>query len=185
MEKNKISIITVVKNSSNTIEKTIKSVLAQEYKNLEYIIIDGGSTDGTLEIIKEYKKNISIFLTEKDNGIWDAMNKGIKLANGDLVGFINSGDIYYSNALETVNHYFVENKIDFLFGSVEKYKLMYGYQPWKLSWSFGFYTSHSVGFFIKTDKDKYMIKIWDNLERLEFYWYYKDDVENFSPTAMS
>ncbi len=160
MEKNKISIITVVKNSSNTIEKTIKSVLAQEYKNLEYIIIDGGSTDGTLEIIKEYKKNISIFLTEKDNGIWDAMNKGIKLANGDLVGFINSGDIYYSNALETVNHYFVENKIDFLFGSVEKYKLMYGYQPWKLSWSFGFYTSHSVGFFIKTDKHK-MVGLYD------------------------
>ena len=152
MEKNKISIITVVKNSSNTIEKTIKSVLAQEYKNLEYIIIDGGSTDGTLEIIKEYKKNISIFLTEKDNGIWDAMNKGIKLANGDLVGFLNSGDIYYPNALKTVNHYFIENKIDFLFGSVEKYKLMHGYKPWKLSWSFGFYTSHSVGFFIKKDK---------------------------------
>ena len=152
MEKNKISIITVVKNSSNTIEKTIKSVLAQEYKNLEYIIIDGGSTDGTLEIIKEYKKNISIFLTEKDNGIWDAMNKGIKLANGDLVGFLNSGDIYYPNTLETVNDYFTENKIDFLFGSVEKYKLMHGYKPWKLSWSFGFYTSHSVGFFIKKDK---------------------------------
>ena len=154
MEKNKISIITVVKNSSNTIEKTIKSVLAQEYKNLEYIIIDGGSTDGTLEIIKEYKKNISIFLTEKDNGIWDAMNKGIKLANGDLVGFLNSGDIYYPNTLETVNDYFTENKIDFLFGSVEKYKLMHGYKPWKITWSFGFYTSHSVGFFIKKDKHR-------------------------------
>ena len=160
MEKNKISIITVVKNSSNTIEKTIKSVLAQEYKNLEYIIIDGGSTDGTLEIIKEYKKNISIFLTEKDNGIWDAMNKGIKLANGDLVGFLNSGDIYYPNTLETVNDYFTENKIDFLFGSVEKYKLMHGYKPWKITWSFGFYTSHSVGFFIKKDKHR-MVGFYD------------------------
>ena len=160
MEKNKISIITVVKNSSNTIEKTIKSVLAQEYKNLEYIIIDGGSTDGTLEIIKEYKKNISIFLTEKDNGIWDAMNKGIKLANGDLVGFLNSGDIYYPNTLETVNDYFIENKIDFLFGSVEKYKLMHGYKPWKITWSFGFYTSHSVGFFIKKDKHR-MVGFYD------------------------
>ena len=160
MEKNKISIITVVKNSSNTIEKTIKSVLAQEYRNLEYIIIDGGSTDGTLEIIKGYKKNISIFLTEKDNGIWDAMNKGIKLANGDLVGFLNSGDIYYPNTLETVNHYFIKNKIDFLFGSVEKYKLMHGYKPWKLSWSFGFYTSHSVGFFIKKDKHR-MVGLYD------------------------
>ena len=160
MEKNKISIITVVKNSSNTIEKTIKSVLAQEYKNLEYIIIDGGSTDGTLEIIKEYKKNISIFLTEKDNGIWDAMNKGIKLANGDLIGFLNSGDIYYPNTLETVNDYFTENKIDFLFGSVEKYKLMHGYKPWKITWSFGFYTSHSVGFFIKKDKHR-MVGFYD------------------------
>ncbi len=154
MEKNKISIITVVKNSSSTIEKTIKSVLAQEYNNLEYIIIDGGSTDGTLGIIQKYKQNISLFLTEKDNGIWDAMNKGIKLANGNLIGFLNSGDVYYLNTLETVNRYFSENKIDFLFGSVEKYKLMHGYKPWKLSFSFGFYTSHSVGFFIKTEKHK-------------------------------
>ena len=90
MEKNKISIITVVKNSSNTIEKTIKSVLAQEYKNLEYIIIDGGSSDGTLEIIQKYKENISLFLSEKDSGIWNAMNKGIKLASGNLIGFLNS-----------------------------------------------------------------------------------------------
>ena len=154
MEKNKISIITVVKNSSNTIEKTIKSVLAQEYKNLEYIIIDGGSTDGTLEIIKEYKKNISIFLTEKDNGIWDAMNKGIKHATGDIIGFLNADDFYYPNALKTINKYFENNEIDFLFGSVKKYKLLYGYYPKIIKWSFGFYTSHSVGFFIKTKKHK-------------------------------
>ena len=160
MEKNKISIITVVKNSSNTIEETIKSVLAQEYKNLEYIIIDGGSTDGTLEIIQKYTENISILLSEKDSGIWDAMNKGINLANGDLVGFLNSGDIYYNNALQTVNRYFLENQIDFLFGCVQKYKLMHGYKPWKLSWSFGFYTSHSVGFFIKTNKHK-MVGLYD------------------------
>tara|TARA_Y100000816_G_C25989225_1_gene516667 strand:- start:152 stop:895 length:744 start_codon:yes stop_codon:yes gene_type:complete len=160
MEKNKISIITVVKNSSSTIEKTIKSVLAQEYNNLEYIIIDGGSTDGTLGIIQKYKQNISLFLTEKDNGIWDAMNKGIKLANGNLIGFLNSGDVYYLNTLETVNRYFSENKIDFLFGSVEKYKLMHGYKPWKLSFSFGFYTSHSVGFFIKAEKHK-MVGLYD------------------------
>ena len=160
MEKNKISIITVVKNSSKTIEKTIKSVLAQKYNNLEYIIIDGGSTDGTLEIIQKYKENISLFLSEKDNGIWDAMNKGIKLANGDLIGFLNSGDIYYLNAFKTINRYFLENKIDFLFGSVEKYKLLHGYKPWKLPLSFGFYTSHSVGFFIKTEKHK-MVGLYD------------------------
>ena len=79
MEKNKITIITVVKNSSNTIEKTIKSVLDQGYENLEYIIIDGKSNDGTLSKIEKYKKNISVIISEKDGGIWDAMNKGIKI----------------------------------------------------------------------------------------------------------
>ncbi len=154
MEKNKISIITVVKNSSSTIEKTIKSVLTQEYKNLEYIIIDGGSTDGTLEIIQKYKENISLFLSEEDNGIWDAMNKGINLARGNIIGFLNSGDIYYQNTLLNVDKYFSKKHIDFIFGAVEKYKLMHGYSPWKINWSFGFYTSHSVGFFIKTHKHK-------------------------------
>tara|TARA_B100001778_G_C18567967_1_gene621067 strand:+ start:249 stop:998 length:750 start_codon:yes stop_codon:yes gene_type:complete len=154
MEKKKISIITVVKNSSNTIERTIKSVIAQEYKNLEYIIIDGGSTDGTLEIIQKYKENVSLFVSEKDNGIWDAMNKGINLAGGDIIGFLNSGDVYFQNTLFNVDKYFSRNQIDFIFGAVEKYKLMYGYSPWKIKWSFGFYTSHSVGFFIKTHKHK-------------------------------
>ena len=160
MEKNKISIITVVKNSKISIGKTIRSVIEQNYQNLEYIIIDGGSTDGTLELIKKYSNKISLIISEKDNGIWDAMNKGIMHANGNLIGFLNSGDVYYLNTLETVNRYFSENKIDFLFGSVEKYKLMHGFKPWKLSFSFGFYTSHSVGFFIKTEKHK-MVGLYD------------------------
>ena len=152
MEKNKISIVTVVKNSSYTIEKTIQSVIGQKYKNLEYLIIDGNSTDGTLEIINKYKKNISLLVSQSDDGIWDAMNKGVSLAKGDLVCFLNSGDTYNQGALEIVNNYFVNRDIDFLFGSVEKYKLLYGFQPWKIKWSFGFYTSHSVGFFIKRVK---------------------------------
>ncbi len=152
MEKNKISIVTVVKNSSNTIEKTIQSVISQKYKNLEYLIIDGNSTDGTLEIIKKYKKNISLLISQSDDGIWDAMNKGVSLANGDLICFLNSGDTYNQGALDIVNNYFENKDIDFLFGSVEKYKLLYGFQPWKIKWSFGFYTSHSVGFFIKRIK---------------------------------
>ena len=154
MENNKLSIITVVKNSSNSIEKTIKSVLDQNYNKLEYIIIDGGSKDGTLEIINKYKDQISTIISETDLGIWDAMNKGINLAKGDIIGFINSGDIYYPNTFKTVNNYFTNTDIDFIFGAVEKYKLMYGYSPWKIKWSFGFYSSHSVGFFIKTNKHK-------------------------------
>ena len=160
LKKNLITIITVVKNAEQTIEKSILSVLNQNYDNIEYIILDGGSTDKTQEIIKKYQEKIDKIIIERDNGIWDAMNKGIKIANGDIIGFLNSGDIYYPDALKTVNNYFIENKIDFLFGSVEKYKLMHGYKPWKLSWSFGFYTSHSVGFFIKTNKHK-MVGLYD------------------------
>ena len=154
MEKNKISIITVVKNSSSTIEKTINSVLAQEYNNLEYIVIDGGSNDGTIDIIKKYRDKIDKLIIENDNGIWDAMNKGLKIAKGDIVGFLNSDDTYNQNTLKIVNNYFNNFKIDFLFGSVKKYKIMHGFSPWKIKYSFGFYTSHSVGFFINLDKHK-------------------------------
>jgi glycosyltransferase involved in cell wall biosynthesis len=145
-----ITIITVVKNGETTIERCIKSVLSQNYSNLEYIIIDGKSSDGTKDIINKYKNNIAKIIIEDDDGIWDAMNKGIKSANGEIMGFLNSDDYYFDNALETVNNYFSKNNIDFLFGSVEKYKLMHGYKPWLINWSFGFYTSHSVGFFINT-----------------------------------
>jgi len=90
----KISIITVCYNSSNTIEKTIKSVIQQTYKNIEYIIIDGGSTDGTLEIINRYKENIDLLISERDSGIYDAFNKGVRNSTGDLIAFLNSGDYY-------------------------------------------------------------------------------------------
>ena len=149
-----ISIITVVKNAETTIEKCIKSVLNQNYKNIQYIIIDGNSTDNTKKIIDKYRNKVSLIISEDDNGIWDAMNKGIKLAKGEILGFINADDIYYENSLKIVNRYFSEENIDFLFGTVKKYKLMHGYNPSIIKWSFGFYTSHSVGFFIKTQKHK-------------------------------
>tara|TARA_B100002052_G_scaffold298245_1_gene331170 strand:- start:2098 stop:2847 length:750 start_codon:yes stop_codon:yes gene_type:complete len=149
-----ISIITVVKNAENTIEKCIKSILNQNYKNVQYIIIDGNSTDNTKKIIEKYRNKVSLIISEDDNGIWDAMNKGIKLAEGEILGFINADDFYYENSLKIVNKYFSEENIDFLFGTVKKYKLMHGYNPSIIKWSFGFYTSHSVGFFIKTQKHK-------------------------------
>lgn len=150
--KPKISIITVVKNNEKTIERCIKSVLDQSYDNIEYIVIDGDSTDGTKNKIKKYTKHISTFISETDNGIWDAMNKGLDIASGEIVGFLNSDDFYYPKAIETVVNYFTKEKIDFLFGTVKKYKIMHGYKPEIIKWSFGFYTSHSVGFFIKLDK---------------------------------
>ena len=147
---NKISIITVTKNSEKFLEKNILSVYNQGYKNYEHIIIDGGSTDKTLLINKKHKKKISYWISVKDKGIYDAMNKGIKKSKGDIIGILNSDDFYYKNALDTVNKYFNEdNKLDFLFGSVFKHKLRFGYNPNKIKWSFAFYTAHSVGFFIK------------------------------------
>lgn len=91
-----VSIVTVVYNSVDFIENTIKSVINQEYKNIEYIVIDGASTDGTLDIINKYKEHINIFVSEKDSGLYDAMNKAIGRASGDYLWFINSGDEAYS-----------------------------------------------------------------------------------------
>ena len=90
----KISIITVTFNSAKTIEGTIESVLSQKCPNIEYIIIDGGSTDGTVQIIERYQKRISKWISEKDHGMYDAMNKGISMATGDVVGILNSDDVY-------------------------------------------------------------------------------------------
>ena len=153
MEKNyKISIITVTKNSEKFLEDCILSVHNQSYKNYEHIIIDGNSTDNTVNIIKKHEEKITYWMSESDEGLYDAMNKGIKKSTGDIIGILNSDDIYYDQALKIVNNYFNKKKnLDFLFGSVYKYKLMHGYNPQKIKWSFGFYTTHSVGFFIKRE----------------------------------
>ncbi|MDP4201571.1 MAG: glycosyltransferase family 2 protein [Bacteroidota bacterium] len=90
----KISIITAVYNAQKDIEKTIRSVINQSYLNIEYIIIDGGSTDGTLDIIKKYDPKISHWVSESDNGVFDAMNKGIQYATGDWINFMNAGDYF-------------------------------------------------------------------------------------------
>ena len=97
-----ISIITVVFNGSKTLKQTIDSVLSQNYKNIEYIVIDGGSTDGTLDIIKKYERHINYWISEPDKGLYDAMNKGISKANGEIIGMINSDDWYEDNAVELI-----------------------------------------------------------------------------------
>ena len=105
-----ISIITVVYNGAKTLEQTILSVVNQTYPNIEYIIIDGCSTDGTLDIIKKYENKISQWISEPDKGLYDAMNKGIKKANGELIGMINSDDWYEHNAVELVVNAYNENR---------------------------------------------------------------------------
>ncbi len=151
MKKNfKISVITVTKNSEKFLEENIISLKNQTYTNFEHIIIDGKSSDKTIDIIKKYSNQISYWSSEPDKGLYDAMNKGIKKSTGDIIGILNSDDVYYSQALSIVNKYFEENtSLDFLFGSVHKHKLMHGFYPKKIKWTFGFYTTHSIGFFIK------------------------------------
>ena len=98
-----ISIITAVYNNKEFIEDAINSVLTQSYPNIEYVVIDGGSTDGTLDIIKKYDKKISKWISEPDSGIYDALNKGIKLSTGDIIGFLHSDDIFADyNVIEKI-----------------------------------------------------------------------------------
>lgn len=118
----KISIITTTYNSASTLTDTLKSIFKQSYDNFESVIIDGKSTDGTLEIIKSFKNkypNKIKYISEKDKGIYDAMNKGISLATGDIIGILNSDDFFTSNdILETIAKTFSENDIDAIYGDV-------------------------------------------------------------------
>jgi len=153
-----ISIITVVKNNKKYLEKTIKSIIGQSYKNYELIIIDGNSTDGSLEIIKKFDNLnlVDLWTSENDLGIYYAFNKGLAVAQGEMIGFVNSDDILLKDALKILVKYYNKNKnFDFIFGSVKKHwGVLHGYKPWKIKFTWGFYSSHSTGFFIKKNAAK-------------------------------
>ena len=106
----KVSVVTVVLNMPELLERTIKSVIAQNYQNLEYIIVDGGSTDATLDVIKKYEEHIDVWVSELDNGIYDAMNKGGRLASGVWVNFLNAGDTFVTDT--TVSDMFADVKLE-------------------------------------------------------------------------
>lgn len=143
------SIITPVLNEPK-IKNNFKSLKKQSYKNFEHIVVDGGSEGKTLSLIKKNQKNISKLIIEKDNGIYDAINKGIKLSSGKVIGILNADDYYYKNTLKIVHKYFLNNKkIDYLFGSVKKERLMHGFWPEKIWYKFNIYPAHSCGFFVK------------------------------------
>jgi len=151
----KFSVITVVKNDKFKISNTIKSVLNQTYKNFEYIVVDGKSTDGTLKVLSKYKKKINSLISKSDNGIYYAMNKGIKISKGEIIVFINSGDLFKKNALKLIRNLFEKNKsLDFVFGTVKRHYtkstiLKYGFNKNRLKYNFDFATAHSTGFFVK------------------------------------
>ena len=115
----KFSIITVSYNAAKSITETIESVLSQTNVELEYIIVDGGSTDGTQAIVEKYRENIAVFVSEKDNGIYDAMNKGIQLATGEIIGLLNADDLYaYPSFLNEVENTFQLNGSDLVYSNL-------------------------------------------------------------------
>jgi hypothetical protein len=150
------SIITVVLNREQFLQETISSIAKQTCKDFEYIIIDGGSNDNTLNIVKNNSNLIDYWVSEKDQGLYDAFNKGMSVAKGEYIGFINSDDVYTPDALSIIKKYILQNNnTDFIFGSVKKHwGILHGYKPQKIKYSWGFYSSHSTGFFIKRESAK-------------------------------
>lgn len=159
----KISIITVCYNSYSTIEKTILSVASQTYKNIEYIIVDGNSKDNTIDIIKKHENNVTNWISEPDKGLYDAMNKGIGMATGDIVGILNSDDTFHSNTvIEEVVNYHKKNDIGASVGNIVQHKengkivRLYSSKYWnpeKLT--IGFMPPHPSIFFKRELFDKY------------------------------
>lgn len=124
-----ITIITVVLNDDKDLEKTIKSVLLQKYSNIEFIIVDGGSRGSIISKIKKYDDRIDYWISQKDKGIYDAWNKGIKLASGDYICFLNVGDFFAQNCIEIVVKKIKRKHVDILFGAVLKKKKFSGFYP--------------------------------------------------------
>lgn len=131
----KVSIITITYNSEATLRDTIESVVNQTYKNIEYIFVDGKSTDNTISIIKSYGDKISTLVSEKDNGLYDALNKGIALATGDIIGILHSDDFYTNyHVITNIVSTFEKNKADAVYADlyyVDKYNTNKIHRKWK------------------------------------------------------
>lgn len=165
----KISIVTITWNSAVTLRDTIESVLLQDYKNIEYIIVDGLSSDNTVEIIKDYEPKFNgrmKWISEKDRGLYDAMNKGIKMASGDIVGIINSDDFFHrSDVISKVAEAFkLDRNIEALYGDVRfvnennlektvRYYSSKNFKPWRFR--FGFMPAHPSFYTYKHNFEKY------------------------------
>lgn len=175
------SIITVVLNREQFLQETISSIAEQTCKDFEYIIIDGGSNDNTLNIIKNNSNLIDYWISEKDQGLYDAFNKGMSVARGKFIGIINSDDIYTPEALGIVRKYILENKnVDFVFGSVKKHwGVLHGFSPKKIRYSWGFYSSHSTGFFIKRESAR-QVGLYDTKYKYhaDYDYFYRMIVKN-------
>ena len=141
------SIITPVKNDNKNLIKTLSSLKNQKFKNFEHIVVISGTKKEIPKFLKRSKKTKILY--GKDKGIYDGINKGIKVARGEIIGTLNAGDTYTKNSLKIISKYFKNKNIDFVFGTVKKDVVKHGYYPEKIFWSFNFYPAHSSGFFIK------------------------------------
>jgi glycosyltransferase involved in cell wall biosynthesis len=156
----KISLITVTYNSAATIKATIESVAMQDYSHIEYIIIDGNSTDGTQQIITSYGSLVHKFISEPDNGMYDAINKGIKLAGGEVIGLLNSDDFFASEkSVSIIAQAFLENSIDAIYaniafvkpGNLSQVVRSYSSKKFKVSkFKYGYMPAHP-SFYVKKD----------------------------------
>lgn len=169
----RVSIITVCYNNATTIKDTIESVLRQSYEDIEHIIVDGASTDGTIEIINSYKRHVSQFISEEDNGMYEAMNKGIRMATGDVIGILNADDFFSADdVIEIMVGELNKSNTDAILGDVQfvkpddinkvvRYYSSERFHPG--SFKYGFMPAHP-GFYVKR---KYF----------EQFGYYKEDYQ--------
>ena len=143
----KISIITIVYNDAKGLEKTIKSITNQTYKNIELIVIDGGSTDGTVKVIKKHQDQIDFWVSEKDDGIFHAMNKGIRVSNGIWVNFMNAGDTFFCNStLARISFYKANSKVLLYGKKINKGTLIEPTDPRMMKYG-GTFANHQSMFF--------------------------------------
>ncbi len=145
------SIITPVLNGEKYIKKNLDSLKIQTFRNYEHIIVDGQSTDNTLQIIKKNQNKNNIVIIKKDRNLWEAINSGIKVSKGEVIAVLNSDDYFYKNALKIIFNYFTKNKsLSYIFGSVKKNnRILYKLEKHKIYYKFNVYPSHSVSFFVK------------------------------------
>ncbi len=161
----KISVITIVFNNKESIAQCIESVLAQTYMNIEHVVIDGGSTDGTLEVIKEFQDKLGYFQSARDKGLYDALNKGIKKCTGDVIGILHSDDFYYDNdTLKKVADKFRETAADLVYAKgkyvdredVRKVKRLYPAKDYKPRYlKYGWIPLHTTIYVRKEIYSKY------------------------------
>lgn len=178
----KISIITVCFNSVKTIRSAIESVVSQSYNDIEYIIVDGASNDSTMSVISEYQSYISTIISEPDSGLYEAMNKGINAATGDVIGILNSDDVFVDEyVLSSVAEEFQGNEqSDIVFGDIVfvrpsdpntiiRYYSSKNFRPWKMR--FGWMPPHPATFFKK--------EVYDNVGRYSLEYKISADYELF------